>query len=97
MMLNSVLSSCLRELDSKFHHFNNVTHKKYSTLKFQNEVLEKSYVDNKSVVSVIVQLDLEKFLYATKALVILIDFCADHQQSAIHKLSPPIFLSIYFF
>jgi DNA mismatch repair protein MutS len=81
------------ELDNKFHHFNNVTHKKYSTLKFQNEVLEKSYVDNKSVVSVIEQLDLEKFLYATKALVILIDFCADHQQSAIHKLSPPIFFS----
>jgi len=81
------------ELDNKFHHFNNVTHKKYSTLKFQNEVLEKSYVDNKSVVSVIEQLDLEKFLYATKALVILIDFCADHQQSAIHKLSHPIFFS----
>ena len=81
------------ELDGKFHHFNSTTNKKYSTLKFQNEVLNKSYADTKSVVSIIEQLDLEKFLYATKALVVLIDFCADHQQSVIDNLSPPIFFS----
>lgn len=81
------------ELDGKFHHFNGTTNKKYSTLKFQNEILDKSYFHKKSVISIIEQLDLEKFLYATKALVILIDFCGDHQQSVIGNLSPPIFFS----
>ena len=81
------------ELDKKFYHYSddltNKSSKKYSNLTFQNEVLSKSYENKKSMISMIEFLDLEKMLYATKSLVILIDVCSDHDANLINNLSTP--------
>ena len=77
------------ELDGKFYHYRTKPDPKYSKLSFQNEILEMSYKDTSSMISIIEHLDLEKLLYSTKALVMLIDFSADHEANIINNLHPP--------
>lgn len=70
------------------HHTVNTQRFKIS---FQNELFSRVFEIN-SFLSAIEYLDLERHLYTTEALAILIDFIIEHDESIIEKMNKPQFL-----
>ena len=80
------------ELDNKyFHYFNNIDNK-YFKINYQNEFLKKIY-KNTGQITPIEYLDLDKFLYATISLILLLDFSYDHNEKIIFNLEKPEYYS----
>lgn len=76
------------ELEGKFYH-DREFNKKFSKISYQTEILNNSYSFEKSFISIIEILDIEKIIFSTISLVILIDFSADHQENIIKNLHIP--------
>lgn len=80
------------ELDNKYYHFKTNIDNKYYKLNYQNEFLKKIY-NIKSQISPLEYFDLNKTIYATMSLIILLDFSYDHNDKIIFNLERPEFYS----
>lgn len=77
------------ELQNKKNvNFKKEINKKYTTLNYQTEFLKKVYPDCGQI-NPIEYLNLEKFLYCTVSLVLLLDFLYDHNNKIIDNLDKP--------
>lgn len=79
------------KLDTYSCRFYNKIDQKYFKLKFQNELLGKVYTSNKSSISIIEQLNMEKHIYATVSLILGFDFIYDKNNKFLNDLHIPIF------
>jgi len=69
-------------------HHRKETNKKYTTINFQTEFLKKVYPECGQL-NPIEFLEMDKFLYATTSLIILLDFLYDHNNKIIDNLNKP--------
>jgi len=80
------------ELDNKYFHYKNEIDPKYLKINYQNEFLKKIY-KNTGQITPIEYLDLDKFIYATVSLILLLDFSYDHNEKIIFNLEKPEYYS----
>ncbi len=80
------------ELDNKYIHYKNVLDPKYYKINYQNEFLKKIY-KNTGQLTPLEYLDLDKFIYATLSLILLLDFSYDHNDKIIFNLELPEYYS----
>jgi DNA mismatch repair protein MutS len=62
--------------------------REYSSISFQKHILEKCF-ENESVLSIIEMLGLEKHSHATQSLTFLVQYCFEHNESVMNKISKP--------
>ena len=77
-------------LEKKEHTINLSSEPKYGKICYQEEVLEKIYEKDKSIMNIIIQLELEKLDFARKALIHLIDFAIDHSKKITSHIDYPV-------
>jgi DNA mismatch repair protein MutS len=77
-------------LEKKEHTINVSPESKYGKICYQEEVLEKIYEKDKSMMNIIIQLELEKLDFARKALIHLIDFAVDHSKKITSHIDYPV-------
>ncbi|BCD68497.1 HNH endonuclease [Nitratiruptor sp. YY09-18] len=75
----------------ELEHYTYNTNTSRAKIDYQNELFASIYAIH-SILSPIEYLDLERFPYASEALVLLIDFIIDHDPSLVQKLMRPQFL-----
>ena len=77
------------ELDKRTFHYKDQIDKKYTKLSFQNEMLKNIYPKEKSMISPIEYLDLDKTIYALISLITLLDFIVDHNNKLLIDINKP--------
>lgn len=78
-------------IKNKNVHFYNTINKHFQKISYQNEFFEKIYKE-KTMLSSLELLNLEKMLYSAVSFVYLLDYCYQHNEKCIHNiLKPSIF------
>lgn len=75
-------------LENYNYHFIRKLEKKIFTLDYQKSFLEKIY-DNSSMLNIFEFLDIEKYIYAIKSFIIMLDFAYKHNENIINNIRKP--------
>lgn len=70
-------------------YINDNNYKEFGQLEYQSIILEKVF-ENKSMLSIIENLNLERHMYGTISYVILLEFCLNHNESICNNIEHPI-------
>ena len=78
------------DISDKIYHFHDKIKNEYLKLSFQQQYLEKVYNNkNKSLLSIIEYLDLERYSYGLVSFIILLQFSYEHNENIIKKIDKP--------